>query len=328
MKLGTISQNGQATLVAKKDDDAVLLSDLYESAGLGEAPRSMQDLIEAGPAERAKAEKALAEGTGTAMDPESLDWLPPQPKPSKILGVAFNNMGIRKSAHVDPGVPNFFLKAPSCLTGHHKPIIMEEQYGETIPELELSAVIGKRCKNISVAEARDAIFGYAIINDITSHGMKFGMDSIATTREPNLMRPHHLAWRRPHGEDDRDVYFVYHTRSKATDTFGPMGPWVTTADEVPDPNNLEVKGWFDGEPFAVDSTASYRFKVEEVIAEASRYFTLEEGDVFCFGTSAKGVGRFPNGHRSVNLYEMSGTLDIEVEGLGRLSNPVVHAWKD
>nr|WP_246413804.1 fumarylacetoacetate hydrolase family protein [Martelella radicis] len=237
-------------------------------------------------------------------------------------------MGIRKSAHRDPGVPNFFLKAPSCLTGHNKPIIMEDYYGETIPELELAAVISKRCSKISVEEAKNAIFGFTIINDVTSHGMKFGMDSIATTREPDLLRPHHLAWRNRHGEDDRDVYFVYHTRSKASDTFGPMGPFITTADEVSNPDALEVKGWFDGEPFAVDSTASYRFKVAEVIAEASRFFTLEPGDVFCFGTSAKGVGNFPNGHRSVNMHKLSGKIDIEIEGLGRLSNPVVHNWED
>jgi len=327
MKLGTINSHGKPALVAKQGDDAVLLSELYQSARLGDAPETMQDLIEGGAEELARVRQALDQGTAAALDTESLDWLPPQTRPSKVLGVAFNNMGIRKSAHVDPGVPNFFLKAPSCLTGHHKPIIMEEHYGETIPELELSAVIGKRCRKIDVSEARDAIFGYSIINDVTSHGMKFGMDSIATTREPDLIRPHHLAWRRLHGEDDRDVYFVYHTRSKATDTFGPMGPWITTADEVRDPNDLEVKGWFNGEPFAVDSTSSYRFKIEEVVAEASRYFTLEPGDVICFGTSAKGVGKYPNGHRSVNLHKLSGTLDIEVEGLGRLSSPVVHAWE-
>ena len=96
---------------------------------------------------------------------------------------------------------------------------------------------------------------------------------------------------------------------------------------MPDPNDLSVQGWFDGEPFAIDSTSNYRFKIEEVVAEASRYFTLEPGDVICFGTSAKGVGKFPNGHRSVNMHKLSGTIDIEIEGLGRLSNPVVHDWK-
>ena len=64
-----------------------------------------------------------------------------------------------------------------------------------------------------------------------------------------------------------------------------------------------------------------------MIAEASRYFTLEPGDIICFGTSAKGVGNFPNGHRSVNMHKLSGVIDIEIEGLGHLSNPVVHDWK-
>lgn len=327
MKLGTINHQGRAVLVAKQGKATVLLADLYASAGLGPAPASMTDLIEGGAPELARVREGLEKGNAQPLVEVDIDWLPPQTRPSKVLGVAFNNMGIRKSAHRDPGVPNFFLKAPSCLTGHGKPVIIEEHFGETIPELELAAVIGKRCRKISVEEARDAVFGYTITNDVTSHGLKFGLDSIATTREPDLIRPHHLAWRNLHGDDDRDVYFVYHTRSKATDTFGPIGPWVTTADEVADPNALEVKGWFDGEPFAVDSTASYRFKIEEVIAEASRYFTLEPGDIICFGTSAKGVGKFPNGHRSVNMHKLSGVIDIEIEGLGRLTNPVVHDWK-
>lgn len=327
MKFGTINHDGRQALVIRRGSAAVLLSELYESAGLGPAPATMNELIEGGGAELARARQALETGKATELDEATLDWLAPQTRPSKIIGVAFNNMGIRKSAHRDPGVPNFFLKAPSCLTGHNKPIIIEEHFGDTIPELELAAVIGRRCRKISVEEARDAIFGYTITNDVTSHGLKFGLDSIATTREPDLIRPHHLAWRKRHGDDDRDVYFVYHARSKATDTFGPMGPWLTTADEVADPNNLEVKGWFDGEPFAVDSTSSYRFRIEEVVAEASRYFTLQPGDVICFGTSAKGVGKFPNGHRSVNMHKLAGVIDIEIEGLGRLSNPVVHDWE-
>ncbi len=327
MKLGTLNRNGRPQVVVEIDGRAVLLSDLFESTGLGEAPASVLEVIEGGDAEMQRVRRAVEAGKAEPLEADGLDWLPPQPRPSKILGVAFNNMGIRKSAHVDPGVPNFFLKAPSCLTGHNKPIVIEEFHGDTIPELELAVVIGRRCRKIDVEAARDAIFGYTIVNDVTSHGMKFGMDSIATTRAPELIRPHHFAWRNRRDEDDRDVYFVYHARSKATDTFGPMGPWVTTADEIADPNALEVKGWFDGEPFAVDSTASYRFKIEEVIAEASRFFTLEPGDVICMGTSAKGVGKYPNGHRSVNLHQLRGVIDVEIEGLGHLSNPVVHDWK-
>ena len=329
MKLGTALIDGRNTLIAKVGDGAATLEALYRHAGLPTAPASLNDFIEAGKPELERAAQALARAEGVALlDLAGLDWLPPQPRPSKIIGVAFNNMGIRKSAHKDPGVPNFFFKAPSSLLGHGKAIVMKQHYGETIPELELACVIGRRAKDLGDAEAGAAIFGYTIVNDVTSNGMKFGMDSIATTREPHLMRDHHLAWRNRHGPDDNDVYFVYHARSKATDTFGPMGPWITTADEVADPNNLKVEGWLDGEPFAIDSTASYSFKIEQVVAEASRYFTLEPGAVICCGTSAKGVGKYPDGHRSVNMHKLTGIMDIEIEGLGRLTSTIRHDWKD
>ncbi|WP_373356247.1 fumarylacetoacetate hydrolase family protein [Pseudoroseicyclus sp. CXY001] len=325
MKFGLVEIGGKPVLVAATRDNGIVpLSLAFEAAGLGDAPATLAEII-ADPQMLDRAREAIAAvdpGSPALLDPEGLSWLPPQPTPSKILGVAFNNMGIRKAAHVDPGVPNFFLKAPSALTGHGKPIVIKEHYGETIPELELACVIGRRCKEIGVDEALDAVFGYSIMNDVTSHGLKFGLDSIATTREPELLRPHHFGWRNRYGEEDRDVYYVYHSRSKASDTFGPMGPWVTTRDEVGNPNDLDVAGWIDGEAFAVDNTSSYRFKVEEVISEASHYFTLEPGDVICFGTSAKGVGRFPAGHRNINMHEMDGTIDIEIEGLGRLSNPI------
>ncbi|MEO2039690.1 MAG: hypothetical protein ABGW90_13515, partial [Martelella sp.] len=76
----------------------------------------------------------------------------------------------------------------------------------------------------------------------------------------------------------------------------------------------------------VDSTPSYRFKLAEVRAEATRDCPLLPRAIICFGTSAKGVGNFPNGHRSVNMHKLSGVIDIEIEGLGHLSNPVVHDW--
>lgn len=330
MKLGNVTLESRPVLIAAVGErHAVSVQLACERAGMSTIPVTLCDVIEGGDAllqEIRKAVATLAQDTAALLDVEGLDWLPPQPRPSKILGVAFNNMGIRKAAHVDPGVPNFFLKAPSCLTGHNKPIVIRKHYGETIPELELAAVIGRRCKDISVEEARGVVFGYTIMNDVTSHGLKFGLDSLATTREPDLLRPHHLNWRRRTSDDDRDVYFVYHTRSKASDTFGPCGPWLTTQDEISNPNDLPVKGWIDGQPFAEDNTASYRFSVEEVISEASRYFTLEPGDMICFGTSAKGVGDFPAGHRDVNMHQRTGTIDISIQGLGLLSNPIIHEW--
>lgn len=328
MKLGTALIAGADTLIASVGTDgAVTLVEAYAAQGLGEAPASLNALIEAGDAEMARVREAVgnavANGVGViALD--AIDFRPPQPRPSKFIGVAMNNRGIRKEAHKSPTVPNYFLKTPSCLTGHNHPIVMKDHYGETIPELELAAIIGQRAKDVPVERAREVIFGYTIANDITSHGIKFGYDSIATTRAPELTRPHHFSWRNRHGEDDNDIYFVYHTRSKATDTFGPMGPWITTADEIADPNTLDVRGYFDGEPFAQDNTSNYMFTVEQVVADASQWFTLEPGDIIIFGTTAKGVGRYPHGHREINMHKMTGLIECEIDGLGRLANPIVH----
>ena len=328
MKLGTALIDGADTLIAAfGNDGAVTLADAYAARDGGPAPASLNALIEAGEAELDKARGAVADAVTKGIPVIALndiDFRPPQPRPSKFIGVAMNNRGIRKEAHKSPTVPNYFLKAPSCLTGHNHPIVIKDHYGETIPELELGAIIGQRARNVPVERAREIIFGYTIANDITSHGIKFRYDSIATTRAPELTRPHHFAWRNRHGEDDNDIYFVYHTRSKATDSFGPMGPWITTADEIPDPNALDVRGYFDGEPFAADNTSNYMFSVEQVIADASEWFTLEPGDIIIFGTTAKGVGRYPHGHRQINMHKMTGVIECEIDGLGRLANPIVH----
>ena len=229
-----------------------------------------------------------------------------------------------KKAHKDPGVPNFFLKPPSALQGHNKPIIVDPNWGAVIPEPEICAVISKKAKHISANEALDYVFGFLIHNDVTSHGLKFQKDSIAITYDSDLARPEFYTWRNLNGPDDTDAFYVYHTRSKGTDTFGPMGPWVTTSDEVKDPNKLSVTGSLNEEIFTNDHTSNYRFSVEECISEASRYFTLEPGDLISFGTTGKGTTKFPRGHKSLLIGEQKGTINISIDNLGTLSNPIKH----
>lgn len=153
-----------------------------------------------------------------------IDWEPPIPNPSMILNVPFNNKELMKKAHRDPGVPNFFLKPPSCLQSHTKPIVVDPDWGAVIPEPEVCAVIGKRAKHIPDEDALDHVFGYLIHNDVTSHGLKFQLDSIAVSYDADMARPVFFQWRNRRGEDETDAYFVYHARSKGIDTFGPMGP--------------------------------------------------------------------------------------------------------
>ena len=255
---------------------------------------------------------------------DPIDWAPPIVNPSKILGVAFNNKELMKKVHKDPGVPNYFLKPPSALQAHEKPIIVDPDWGAVIPEPEICAVIGKKAKHISEEDALNYVFGYMIHNDVTSHGLKFQKDSIALTYDKDMARPEFYTWRNLNGPDDTDAFYVYHTRSKGTDTFGPMGPWLTTSDEVPNPNNLKVIGYLDNEIFTEDHTSNYRFSVEKCISEASKYFTLEVGDLISFGTTGKGAGRFPRGHKSVLLGEEIGSIRISIDTLGTLSNPIKH----
>ena len=330
MKFGTIRLEGHATPVMRAADGGLCpLDEVAALAGAG-GVGSMMELVRRAAddpallAAMSAAAEGRAGGIGLHEDDETIDWLPPMGNPSKILGVAFNNRELMKKAHHDPGVPNFFLKPPSCLTGHGKPVIVDPDWGAVIPEPEICAVIGRRAKHIDEAAALDHVFGFMIHNDVTSHGLKFGKDSIAVTYDRDMARPEFYGWRNLHGEDDTDAYYVYHTRSKGTDTFGPCGPWITTRDAVGNPNDLHVTGTIDGEPFTRDHTGNYRFSVETCIAEASRYFTLEPGDMISFGTTGKGVGRFPRGHKSLLLGETLGTVAIEIDPLGRLANPIKH----
>ena len=102
-----------------------------------------------------------------------------------------------------------------------------------------------------------------------------------------------------------------------------MGPWLVTADEVKDPNDMKVRGYIDGELFADDSTASYFFTVEQVLSEASIWFTMELGDCIHTGTAVAGTDKYPRGNLGVNLNEFS-RCDVEIDGIGRLSNPIIH----
>jgi 2-keto-4-pentenoate hydratase/2-oxohepta-3-ene-1,7-dioic acid hydratase in catechol pathway len=327
MKLGTVVIGGRSTPIVRVDEDvAVSLADLYQAASLGAAPASVLALIEAGPVELDRVRAALKTASAglKKIDVRNADWQAPVTRPSKIFGVAFNNQALTEIAHVKPSVPMFFLKPPSALTGHNKPIMIGSNYGRTIPELELGVIIGKQGRNIPVERAREHVFGYTIVNDVTSTGLKFQYDSIAIDMAPQNVEPVHMNWRRRRDPNDNELYFTYHTRSKGADSFGPMGPWLTTADEIANPNDLEVLAYADNDPLTVDSTKNYQFRVEDIIAEASKYFTLEPGDIFHCGTTGKGVGKYPRGHLSLDLSRSEPVVSVEISGLGRLSNPVKH----
>lgn len=316
MKLSTIRVNGHPTVIARvTDEHAVALEFPW-----------MEDLIEAGNSgldAAAAAIDAARKGSRAVLSLAGADWLAPNPRPSKILGCAVNNNNLNEKAFKPMTAPMFFMKARSALTGHLKPIEILKDHGQSIPEPEPVVVLGKLAKNISADRALDYVFGYTLTNDITASGVKFSQDAIALKQTKDIVKPHHTAWREKFGEDDTYLYFVYHTKSKAADTFAAMGPWLTTRDEVPDPNRLRIRGYIDGECYTDDSTANYFFPVERVIAEAAKWFTLEPGDCIHTGTASKGTAKHPKGNIGTYLAAYDGKLtDVEVEGLGRLTNRI------
>jgi len=313
LKLGTIWLDGAEIVIGRVDDTrAVALR-----------PATMEALIAGG--ERALADARTAIDRGKAghaalIDISNADWLAPNPRASKILGCAVNNNRLNRVAYRPMRSPMFFCKARSALTGHNKPIRILARHGRTIPEPEPVVVFKSTAKDIDDNNILDHVFGYTLTNDCTASGIKFGEDSIALNQDPALIREHHMAWRHRF-ENDNFLYFIYHARSKASDTFAAMGPWLTTADEIADPNSLNVRGYVDGKLYADDTTANYFFPVERVLAEASTWFTLEPGDCLHCGTAVKGTDDFPQGNIGVDLREYSVT-DVEIDGLGRLSNSI------
>ena len=307
MRLATLRTEAGPAPAFVLDDRAVLLSAAYAAAGLGPAPATMLELVEAGAA--APLAAAFAAAGELASEPASaVAWAPPI-RGFKILSTAINNGGVAKLASVMPDRPVFFLKPASTLVGHGEPIVIRPDYGLTHPEAELAVVIGRRAKHLTPETALDAVFGYTVINDITSITLK-SQDTYVFP-SPGGDPP-------PPGFEFGDMQLTYHARSKGTDTFGPLGPWIVTRDEVPDPNRLAVRVFMGDEEVTTDNTANLRFTVQEVLVWASRYFTLEPGDIVHLGTAAG--GRYAL--RELDLQVWDGPLAVEIEGIGRISNPI------
>src|SRR5690606_14019127 len=163
-------------------------------------------------------------------------------------------------------------------------------------------------------EALDAIFGFSIFDDVTSDGMR---------AEDRLHYWADAANPGGAGEPERVVrHDSYSARSKCSDTFGVLGPWLVTRSEVTDPDDLGVRLSIDGETVVEDNTRSYNYKAAEVVSFISQFQTFEAGDVVAFGAAlAPGAGRVAVAR--VNLQEVPGPIEIAIEGLGVQRNPVV-----
>ena len=188
----------------------------------------MRDLIRGGAplldALRAALAAARAERFVERIPASEVTWHPPVRRPGKICAVAMNNSSSNERKISAPDHPAFFLKPASCLVGHGQPIRIRRYYGSVHPEPELALVIGRETRDVPARRALEAVFGYTIFNDITGNGMRaedrFHYWAVyAKKGNPN--------------ETERvEQHLSYAGRYKGTDTFGAMGPWLVTKDEI------------------------------------------------------------------------------------------------
>jgi 2-keto-4-pentenoate hydratase/2-oxohepta-3-ene-1,7-dioic acid hydratase in catechol pathway len=241
-------------------------------------------------------------------------WHPPVRRPTKIVCLALNNSANADRIMQGPKHPASFVKAANALVGHGEAIRIKPSYGRCHPEPELALVIGRSAREIRPESAYDHVFGYTIHNDITSPTMR-GEDTF------------HYRAIHPAKDDAARIEYVdtwvsYPGRYKNTDTFSPMGPWLVTRDEIPDPHALEVSCSHKGELVTADNTINLFYKVPEVLAFLSQFMTLVPGDVVSMGTALKRSAPGSRAVQNVELDKLGGPVSVSIAGLGTLSNPV------
>ncbi|MGI0072237.1 MAG: fumarylacetoacetate hydrolase family protein [Nitrosotalea sp.] len=213
--------------------------------------------------------------------------LPPIPNPSKIICLAFNYKDHAKEQNlIPPDEPAIIIKPRSALNGATSDIICPTFVSKLDYEIELALVIGKNCKNISEEAAKEAIFGYMILNDASARDIQA-----------------------------KDKQF---TRAKGFDTFAPCGPWITTTDEIHDPQNLKMITKVNGTIRQNSSTSNMFLKTTSIVSMLSKVMTLEKGDIISTGTPA---GVMLNKPDAVFLKD-GDKIEMEIEGLGKLENMV------
>lgn len=217
----------------------------------------------------------------------SFSILAPIPNPPKIMCLAFNYIEhAAEQKRQPPKEPVIVMKPRTTLTGTKSEIKSPSFVKKLDYEVELAIVIGKNCKNIDESNALSSIFGYMVFNDVT----------------------------------DREIQFQdqQYTRSKSFDTFAPCGPWITTADEVPNAQNLKMTTKINGDLRQNSTTANMFLKIPTIVSKLSKVMTLEKGDIIATGT--------PHGvvlsNTNLEFLKDDDKIEMEIEGLGKLENTI------
>ncbi|MEM3143005.1 MAG: fumarylacetoacetate hydrolase family protein [Candidatus Nitrosotenuis sp.] len=213
--------------------------------------------------------------------------LAPIPNPPKIICLAFNYVDHAKEQNLTPPHDPAIVMIPrTTLNSTNADIVCPRFVKQLDYEVELALIIGKGGKNIVEEEAYKHIFGYMVFNDVSARDIQA-----------------------------QDKQFG---RAKGFDTFAPCGPWITSADEVPDPQNMRLRTWVNGTIRQDSTTANMFIKIPQIVSKISRVMTLEKGDIISTGTPAGVMLNKPN---AVFLQD-GDKIQMEIDGLGRLENTV------
>jgi 2-keto-4-pentenoate hydratase/2-oxohepta-3-ene-1,7-dioic acid hydratase in catechol pathway len=212
----------------------------------------------------------------------------PIPKPRKFICVGLNYLDHAKESGVEiPEVPTIFSKFATTVIGPGDPIVLPKVSQAPDYEGEFAVIIGRGGRHIKADDWRDHVFGYTVVNDVSARDFQR-----ATSQ-----------W----------------LMGKTFDTFGPMGPWIVTADELPDPHNVNIRTEINGEVLQDSNTCQLIFKIPQLLAFLSSVFTLEPGDVLSTGTpSGVGFARTPP-----RWLKPGDDVVVKIAGVGELRNPVV-----
>ncbi len=256
---------------------------------------TMIDLIAAYDGLKGQLEKLAIQGVGMTLDHKLLK--PPVETPSKIWAAAGNykrgtaglddarGRGTAAKTSPEELLENIFLKPPSAIAGPEDNILIPKNADSIFPELELCVVIGKKARHIAKAQAFDAVFGYTIMLDVTARG--YGLSkNLSGTRNVR----------------------------KGFETFAPIGPWITTKDEIADPHNLWMKLWINGELKQSAKTDAMINDIATQISFLSQVTTLLPGDLITTGN--------PDSPEFQEKLKPGDVLKAEIEGIGAMTNGV------
>jgi 2,4-diketo-3-deoxy-L-fuconate hydrolase len=236
----------------------------------------------------------------SGIDPKTLPRVDGNPRLGACVGGVgkFIGIGLNFADHAAetnmplPTEPIFFMKATSCLSGPNDDVVQPKDSTKLDWEVELGFVIGKKASYVSEAEALNHIAGYCLVNDVSEREFQLG---------------------RPGGQWDK---------GKGCDTFGPVGPWLVTADEIGDTNNLPMWLEVNGKRYQDGNSATMVFKPAFLVAYLSRFFTLHPGDIVTTGTPP-GVGAGQKPHPV--FLKLGDEMRLGIGGLGEQRQKIVAA---